>query len=46
MKRSLQVKVWILLGYVMLCTALVLLEQAEMAPPPHPARGAALPGPQ
>jgi len=27
MKRSLHVKVWILLGYVVVCTALVLLEQ-------------------
>jgi hypothetical protein len=27
MKRSLHVKVWILLAYVLVCTALVLLEQ-------------------
>ncbi|WP_426115158.1 hypothetical protein [Massilia sp. PWRC2] len=29
MSRSLHLKVWLLLGYVALCTALVLLEQQE-----------------
>mgnify|MGYP001627148966 CR=1 FL=1 len=33
MKPSLHLKVWILLGYVVLCTALVLLEQLSDAPP-------------
>jgi hypothetical protein len=32
MKRSLQVKVWILLGYVLVCTAIVLFEPVEPAP--------------
>ncbi|MDB5961503.1 MAG: hypothetical protein JWP59_2797 [Massilia sp.] len=35
MKPSLHLKVWILLGYVVLCTALVLLEQLSDAPPPY-----------
>ena len=34
MKRSLHVKVWILLGYVVVCTALVLLEQQTDAAAP------------
>lgn len=38
MKRSLQLKVWILLGYVALCTALVLLEQAEPPAKPDPGK--------
>ncbi len=33
MKRSLQVKVWILLGYVLVCTAAVLDQQSD---PPEP----------
>ena len=37
MKRSLHVKVWILLGYVVVCTALVLLEQQnDVAAPVDP----------
>jgi hypothetical protein len=34
MKPSLHVKVWILLGYVVLCTVLVLLDQQAGKPPP------------
>lgn len=34
MKPSLTVKVWILLGYVMVCTALLLLDPPETPPRP------------
>ena len=37
MKPSLHIKVWILLGYVVLCTVLVLFDQ-QGEPPPDEAR--------
>jgi len=34
MKPSLHIKVWILLGYVVVCTVLVLFDEQKDAPPP------------
>lgn len=35
MSRSLQLKVWMLVGYVLVCTAAVLLDQHAEAPQPQ-----------
>jgi hypothetical protein len=41
MKPSLYVKVWILLGYVLVCTALVLFDAPD--PPPRQGEGISAP---